>query len=194
MYQYYQFIKFVFEIDYDNKEIHVYDSSNNIDIQTIIEKSGNHYYHNVLNYQFNHFLSTTCQYYFLLEQKCIITNKNILHELLPLCNGYQRILSPLLVHHRKNNFSNFWGSLDSSGYYRRSVDYFDLIERDKVGVWNVPYISGTLLMDRSIVANFDLLSRVKYSDDKDMNFCYNCRRETIFMYMVNKHTYGYLTD
>lgn len=44
-------------------------------------------------------------------------------------------------------FSNFWGALDSNGYYARSEDYIELIDGKRVGVWNVPYVSGAMLIN-----------------------------------------------
>lgn len=193
--QYHQFIKSVLEIDYDNKEIHIYDKNRNINIQVATKEMNYHYYHNISNYQMDHFLETDCEYYFLLEQQCIIIKKDILHELIPKFSAYQRIISPLLVHQEKNTFSNFWGSINNSGYYQRSSDYFDLLERNKVGLWNVPHVSGAILMDRSVISNFNLVNKQrKYGNDNDMNLCYYCRRETVFLYMINMHQYGYLID
>ena len=36
------------------------------------------------------------------------------------------------------HISNFWGEVDeSSGFYKRSWDYMELVERNYKGYWNV---------------------------------------------------------
>lgn len=190
--RYCQFTQHVFKLDYENKEIYIYDKTSNDAISQITEKMGYHYRPNITTYQFNDFRNTDCQYYFLLEQQCILTKKDILHELVSLCHGYHRILTPMLVHQEKSSFSNFWIAIDSNDYYLRSDDYFDLVKYQKRGLWNVPYVCGALFMERSVVLDFNLLKEKRHGDDNDINLCHNCRRQTLFMYMVNNHHYGYL--
>lgn len=185
------FIDNILGIDYQNRQINIYDKSDNSEIKELMEKKGFIYHPNIVLYQFDDFKSSDCQYYFLVEQGYMITKKDILHELLPHCQGYHRIIAPLLAHKERKSFSNFWGALDNNGYYKRSDDYFDLIEYKKRGLWNVPYVAHVLLIDRNIIVNFNLLSIKKYGDDNDMNLCHNCRKETIFMYMANFNHYGY---
>lgn len=34
-------------------------------------------------------------------------------------------------------YTNFWGALAPSGYYARSEDYVAIVQRKRVGIWNV---------------------------------------------------------
>lgn len=190
--EYMMFFRSVCGIDYQNKIIYVYDVSNNEETKQIMETLNFHYFANINNYVYDDFFKESdCQYYFLLEQRCIITEKNILHELIPLCNGYHRIISPLLIHKENKLFTNYWGDIDNKGYYRRSDDYLSLINYDLRGLWNAPYVSGAILFHGSIIKNWNL-SKTSQFTDNDMNLCCNLRKDTLFMYMCNLSTYGYL--
>ena len=69
---------------------------------------------------------------------------------LNLLNFNKDIISPLL---RKSNttWTNFWGAIDETGFYKRSDDYIDIINNKKKGCWNVPYITGVFLIKRIIL-------------------------------------------
>lgn len=48
--------------------------------------------------------------------------------LLPL---YRKIIGPLVTRHGKL-WSNFWGALSLDGYYARSEDYIDIVQRKRM--------------------------------------------------------------
>ena len=134
------------------------------------------------------FLKTDCDYYFFIGHCFVLTNPNVLKELLQMNKD---VIVPLV---RKENevWSNFWGDITSSGYYKRSFDYFDLVKYEKTGCWNVPYVMGVYLIKREIIKdNPDIVSK---NDDMDidMRICRNLRDKNIFMYMCNVSKYGYM--
>lgn len=204
------FFKHVFNINWDNKIIYVYDKNHSQLISDIITNLGHSYVPNsslslkgkvileseipsITNYYFDHFLSSDADYYFLLEHNCVITNENILTDLVPLCTEYHRVISPLLKKNDGSCYTNYWGALDSNGFYSRSNDYLKLINYDPTGLWNCPYVSGAILFHRDIIANWNIIAPNKFGpDDIDMQLCYNLRRYTLFMYMCNLNEYGYL--
>lgn len=51
----------------------------------------------------------------------------------PLCLllSYRKIIGPLVTRHGKL-WSNFWGALSLDGYYARSEDYVDIVQRKRV--------------------------------------------------------------
>ena len=77
----------------------------------------------------------------------------------------------------------------------RSADYMDIVKGIRVGLWNVPYVSGAYLVHGRHVP---LLHRHNvYMDsvlDSDMAFCKFVRDQLIFMYVDNRVYYGHLTD
>jgi len=179
-------------IDYDNKDIYVYDRCENNDTQNLVEMLNFTYKGNVTTYIFSDFKESNCEYYFLLEQRCCIIKSDLLHELIPCIDKYHRIIAPLLIGIKNKTFSNFWGALDDNGYYARSDNYLELINYGRRGLWNVPYVSGAILIERSIITNFDIMRTNEYGDP-DMQLCCNFRKDTLFMYMVNFNNYGNLS-
>lgn len=185
------FINTVSTIDYSNKIIYIYDKNNN-NINKNINGLELHYYGNIKTYIFEHFQKSDSEYYFLLEQRCIISKRDVLHELLNYIDNYHRIISPLLHGNKNIYFTNFWGDLDDNGYYKRSEDYMELVDYQKRGLWNVPYVAGAILIHKDIINNWDIMAKNKFVDDIDMQLCYNLRRNTLFMYMINYNNYGYI--
>ncbi|MEM3062372.1 MAG: glycosyltransferase family 25 protein [Nitrososphaerota archaeon] len=139
------------------------------------------------------FLKTDCSYYFFVNHNCILTNPNILIELLSL---NKKIVSPL-IRRLGETWSNFWGDIREDGYYKRSFDYLDILNGHRIGCWNVPYITGVYLVKREVLES---QSNSKITDifvknshlDIDMRFCHNLREKDIFMYVTNISCYGYM--
>jgi hypothetical protein len=51
----------------------------------------------------------------------------------------------------ETTWSNVWGDISPEGFYARSADYIDIINRKKLGVWNLPYISDAILMSADVI-------------------------------------------
>lgn len=152
-------------------------------------------YHKILQteYNFEYFINDEkYDYYFLLEQNNIITKNIAIENLINMMDRNHRIISPML--REKNNdsmYSNFWGAIRNDGYYSRSIDYKNLLEREIQALWNVPYISGAIMFHRDIITNWNLSKKNKFTD-RDMNLCENIRKYGLFMYMSNLLDIGYL--
>lgn len=183
-------------IKYNNKIVYIYDKFSQKDcLPQYIYKS------NIQSYVFSDFKNVECEYYLILEQKCIITNPNMLREIIPFCRDYHRIISPMLLGNPEKYYTNFWGSINDNGYYQRSNNYFALVDRDLIGLWNVPYVTGVILLHKSIISEWNLLDLQKKNEydisvfdsnlDDDMNLCSFFRKNTLFMYMINISEYGY---
>uniref|UniRef100_A0A663LML6 Procollagen-lysine,2-oxoglutarate 5-dioxygenase 1 n=1 Tax=Athene cunicularia TaxID=194338 RepID=A0A663LML6_ATHCN len=114
------------------------------------------------------------------------------------------VIAPLVSRHEKL-WSNFWGALSPDGYYARSEDYVDIVQRRRVGLWNVPYISSVYMVKakalRSELDQGDLFHSGKL--DADMAFCHNVRNQVsrergwqgrpgVFMYLTNRHQFGHI--
>lgn len=132
----------------------------------------------------NLFLSSDAEYFFFLEEDFVIKNPDCIQILLSYSKSF---VSPML---RKENstWSNFWGEIDSNGYYKRSFDYVDILERKKKGLWNVPYVVGCYLIQRKLLENnlfIDIIHK-----DIDMQFCLEFRRINQSMYLSNLDDFG----
>ncbi|EGW01863.1 Procollagen-lysine,2-oxoglutarate 5-dioxygenase 3 [Cricetulus griseus] len=91
-------------------------------------------------------------------------------------------------------WSNFWGALSPDEYYARSEDYVELVQRKRVGVWNVPYISQAYVI-RGETLRTELPQKEVFSGsdtDPDMAFCKSLRDKGIFLHLSNQHEFGRL--
>uniref|UniRef100_A0A3Q4AT74 procollagen-lysine 5-dioxygenase n=1 Tax=Mola mola TaxID=94237 RepID=A0A3Q4AT74_MOLML len=121
----------------------------------------------------------TCDYYFSLDSDVMLINKHTLK---------------LLIEQNSKLWSNFWGALSLDGYYARSEDYVDIVQRKRVGVWNIPFMAHVYLVKGSTLRN-ELKGRncfVLEKLDPDMAFCRNAREMGVFMYITNRHDFGRL--
>ena len=117
---------------------------------------------------------------FSLLKKCIDANKNV-------TSGLQKSKKTLL--------SNFWGDISNSGWYKRSNDYIDIVNQNKINLWNVPYICGNVLINTNILKKYDILKVINYdTTNVDMVLCENLRLNNEGLYLLNNKCYGYICD
>ncbi|KAM6414638.1 procollagen-lysine,2-oxoglutarate 5-dioxygenase 2 isoform 2-T2 [Rhynochetos jubatus] len=153
----------------------------------------------------------TCEYYFSVDADVVLTNPKTLRILI---EQNRKIIAPLVTRHGKL-WSNFWGALSPDGYYARSEDYVDIVQGNRVGVWNIPYMANIYLIKgqtlRSEMKEKNYFMRDKL--DPDMALCRNAREMTlqrekdspssetfhmlrppkgVFMYITNRHEFGRL--
>lgn len=134
-------------------------------------------------------VSKKCDYLFNVDGVAHLDNANTLKNLIQLNRS---IIAPLLVRPYKA-WSNFWGALTTDGYYARSFDYMDIVNNDRRGVWNVPYITGAYLINGSLITS----TPPSYENgtlDLDMAFCQNYRDQLVFLYVTNLEDYGHLVN
>uniref|UniRef100_A0A665UCK3 procollagen-lysine 5-dioxygenase n=1 Tax=Echeneis naucrates TaxID=173247 RepID=A0A665UCK3_ECHNA len=132
----------------------------------------------------------SCDYYFSMDSDVMLTNRQTLKLLI---EQNRKIIGPLVTRHGKL-WSNFWGALSLDGYYARSEDYVDIVQRKRMGVWNIPYMAHVYLVKGSVLRN-EMKERnyfVLEKLDPDMAFCRNARELGVFMYLTNRHDFGRL--
>ncbi|MCI4381112.1 hypothetical protein PGIGA_G00248030 [Pangasianodon gigas] len=131
---------------------------------------------------------TDCEYFFSLDADVVLRNDDILKILIELNKPF---ITPMMSKPGRL-WSNFWGALSADGYYARSEDYVDIVQRRRVGIWNVPYVSQVYLVRADILRNElkapDLFQSATL--DPDMAFCSRVRDQGVFMFVTNMHTYG----
>ena len=82
-----------------------------------------------------------------------------------------------------------------SGYYARSPDYMAIVQAERVGVWNVPFIYGAYLIKGDLITHKDEEKRPNFIHkllDADMSFCANLREADVFFYVTNRANFGHL--
>lgn len=74
-------------------------------------------------------------------------------------------------------YSNFWGALSLTGFYSRSNDYINIVERNFIGIWNVPFINSIILISLNKLQQKNFLTAFSYDIklDADMSFALFCR-------------------
>ncbi|XP_075695461.1 procollagen-lysine,2-oxoglutarate 5-dioxygenase 1 [Rhinoderma darwinii] len=131
-----------------------------------------------------------CEYYFSIDVQVVLKNTSVLRTLI---EQNKSIISPM-VSRIQDLWSNFWGALSSDGFYARSEDYIDIVQRQRIGIWNVPYITNVYLVKgivlRNTLSQYDLFH--SGSLDPDMAFCDNVRRKGVFMFVSNRQSFGHI--
>ncbi|XP_021519759.1 multifunctional procollagen lysine hydroxylase and glycosyltransferase LH3 isoform X1 [Meriones unguiculatus] len=134
--------------------------------------------------------SPECEFYFSLDADAVLTNPGTLRILI---EQNRKVIAPMLSRHGKL-WSNFWGALSPDEYYARSEDYVELVQRKRVGLWNVPYIAQAYLIRgdtlRTELAHKDVFSGG--DTDPDMAFCKSLRDRGVFLHLSNQHEFGRL--
>ncbi|KAB1283639.1 Procollagen-lysine; 2-oxoglutarate 5-dioxygenase 2 [Camelus dromedarius] len=152
-----------------------------------------------------------CDYYFNVDADVVLTNPRTLKILI---EQNRKIIAPLVTRHGKL-WSNFWGALSPDGYYARSEDYVDIVQGNRVGIWNVPYMANVYLIKGKTLRS-EMNERNYFVRDKldpDMALCRNAREmvghtvmaclnvfvrwlalpvDGVFMYISNRHEFGRL--
>ncbi|XP_062904877.1 multifunctional procollagen lysine hydroxylase and glycosyltransferase LH3-like [Mobula hypostoma] len=131
-----------------------------------------------------------CDYYLNLDSDVALTNPETLRILI---EHNRNVIAPMVSRHGKL-WSNFWGAINTEGYYSRSEDYIDIVQLKRVGIWNVPYVSQVYLIKgeilRTQLRHKNVFTRQEM--DPDMIFCKNIREKGIFMYVTNMDDFGHL--
>ncbi|XP_034233658.1 procollagen-lysine,2-oxoglutarate 5-dioxygenase isoform X2 [Thrips palmi] len=132
-----------------------------------------------------------CDAYLNIDSEAHLDNTKALRLLLETNRG---VVAPMLTRPFKA-WSNFWGALSTDGFYARSTDYMEIVNNERRGLWNVPYISSCYLVNATLLA--DREARASYhhdSLDPDMAYCHNLREKGNFMFVSNLHDFGHLVN
>lgn len=129
-------------------------------------------------------------YYFMGSTNHFITDENLIEKLILTKKD---IVAPM-IKSKTSLFSNFWGEVAHDGFYKRSCDYVSIVQSEKKGIWNVPYVNGSILISKLRMKN--VLTELKANqigrEDFDMYFCRVLRKKYIFLHVTNKEEYGYM--
>uniref|UniRef100_A0A3Q3W7M8 procollagen-lysine 5-dioxygenase n=1 Tax=Mola mola TaxID=94237 RepID=A0A3Q3W7M8_MOLML len=175
-----EFFQRILTLDYPKDKLKLFVHNNVVYHEKHIQKFWKENRNVFKSFKFVSCLSeATCDYYFSLDSDVMLINKHTLK---------------LLIEQNSKLWSNFWGALSLDGYYARSEDYVDIVQRKRVGVWNIPFMAHVYLVKGSTLRN-ELKGRncfVLEKLDPDMAFCRNAREMGVFMYITNRHDFGRL--
>lgn len=139
------------------------------------------------------FLASDAEYFFFITQNSVITNPETLRHM--LCLDKSIVVPMMILRAAGSKFASFWGAVDfnKNGYYLRSPDYFDIVNGEQRGCWNVPYVMGTYLIKREVLQQLpNLLTQSKR--DLDLRISESFRAADRRMYVTNMESFGYLVD
>lgn len=130
------------------------------------------------------------EYIWLINADYVIQSTSTLKDLLKT----NKDIASALLTKPGSVFTNFWGAISDSGWYARSEDYLSIVNREKTGAFEVPYVTGNILM-RSEVFNRNPNLTQEFKDwDLDMNICFNLRNNNESMFIVNFENYGFIDE
>jgi len=205
-----EFFTKIGQLDYDKDKItlfiHNYEEYHEDDVETFLEefkskyraveiihaKEGVKEWH-ARNKGITKCRQLKCDYYFSVDSDAFIDNTLTLKLLI---EQNRDVIAPFLIRPYKA-WSNFWGALTSEGYYARSPDYMAIVQAERVGVWNVPFIYGAYLIKGDLITHKDEEKRPNFIHkllDADMSFCANLREADVFFYVTNRANFGHLVD
>ncbi|XP_047484397.1 procollagen-lysine,2-oxoglutarate 5-dioxygenase 2-like isoform X1 [Penaeus chinensis] len=135
-------------------------------------------------------LESESQYYFSVDSEAHIDNP---YTIKLLIEQNRDVVAPMLIRPYKA-WSNFWGAITSDGFYARSMDYMEIVQGHRRGLWNVPYITSCYLVRRHLLEGDKRPAYIKNLLDPDMAFCENLREKGVFMYVSNRVDFGHLVN
>ncbi len=135
-------------------------------------------------------LELDCDFYLTVSDDFQIIDQDLIQHLQE--TGYQITCPKMNV--LGKYWSNFWGQIDENGFYRRSDDYLKIVNREKVGTFFVPYVSGIYLVQKEVFPELICSYTEGYEPDKgyEMCFCENMRERAVGMFVDNRYEYGFM--
>ncbi|XP_033115227.1 procollagen-lysine,2-oxoglutarate 5-dioxygenase 1-like [Anneissia japonica] len=113
----------------------------------------------------------SCDYYLSIDSPSQIHNPRLIKILI---EQNRTVLAPMFTKYGRL-WSNFWGALNEDNYYARSEDYVSIVRRQRLGVFNVPYISSVYIIHGHLLRGSNAPSFIEGDKDSDMNLCANMR-------------------
>ncbi|XP_050361429.1 procollagen-lysine,2-oxoglutarate 5-dioxygenase isoform X1 [Nymphalis io] len=203
-----EFLQQIDEIDYPKDKIHLFMHNNveyhEAEVDRYFQAHSNQYFTakriTPSDYQSeaeardiakNRCANTACDYLFSIDSVARVGPSTLRYL---LSTGYD-IVAPMLVRPGQA-WSNFWGAINSQGYYARSSDYMEIINGNRIGIWNVPFITNCYLMKILIFRDKSdkEVSHIMDGIDPDMAFCASLRKQGYMMYVSNEKELGHLVN
>ena len=129
-------------------------------------------------------------YIFYISTNVNIKNNKTLQILL---DENKNFISPM-IRSQESLWSNFWGDVNSKGYYKRSSDYIDIINRTKKGLHKVPYIYYCFLLKGEFFCSENVSTQHYGTTNFDMELSHNLRNHKsgeTQPYVLNAYEFGH---
>lgn len=129
-----------------------------------------------------------CDFYFVVDCDNFITP----NTLKTLVAKDKPMIAPMLISfpEKGDSYSNFFCDIDPNGYYKQAQEYFSILNKRKIGTFEVPVIHCTYLIRN------DALPYLTYVDGTvDFEFvilCREARKNKIPQFICNEENFGTL--
>lgn len=134
-------------------------------------------------------------YVFFVDADNLLENDQVLTTLM----RYRKtVVAPMLI--SLGRYSNWWGDMTENLYYLRSADYMEILNRQKVGLFQVPMVHSTFLVDLrrsesrfvSYRINVESYKTQPIPFDDIIVFAYNARANGVKFWLSNEQDFGKL--
>lgn len=132
-------------------------------------------------------------YLLFLDCDAFIVNNNTLKLLI---KEQKTIIAPVME--TLGAYSNYWCGMTEQGYYKRTDEYLPILEREKIGCFEVPMVHSVVLIDlhkkKSQHLTFDPKKIPDYNGPTDdiIIFAHSAKISGIKMFVLNKEEFGYM--
>ncbi|CAI5441459.1 unnamed protein product [Caenorhabditis angaria] len=127
-----------------------------------------------------------------IDADAYLTNNRIIKDLVEYSKNYDIGFVAPMIGQPGKLFTNFWGALASNGYYARSEDYMAIVKRNRIGNWNVPFITTISLINKEKLNQMSNVYSYNKQLDADMSMCNWARDNGHFLYVNNEKEHGFL--
>ena len=130
-------------------------------------------------------------YLLLMDSDVALVNEETLSHLV---DSEKSLIAPML--YSLGTYSNYWAGMNEKGYYLRTNDYMPILDRTKLGIFQVPMIHSCILIDMRISASHQLTFNATHLNncpyDDIIAFALSAKSQNLSMYITNQEIWGYL--
>lgn len=131
-------------------------------------------------------------YILYIDADNILMNPYSLHHLM---DADEIVVAPML--RSISLFSNFWGGMTETGYYKRTEEYMQIENNEKNGTFPVPMVHSTFLIDLRKTKSREIQflpvrDEYKFAFNDIIIFAMHCQFVGIPLHIDNTVLYGYL--
>ncbi|OQR67274.1 glycosyltransferase 25 family member-like [Tropilaelaps mercedesae] len=135
-------------------------------------------------------------YVWFLDTDAFITNRDVLQDLMA---ENRTVIAPLLQ--SMSLYSNFWGEMDKKGYYLRSKNYMEIVERELIGTHPAALVHSAVLINLENAESAKLTFRrevVGPSESRSLPiddiivFARSAQKASIGQFVTNKKLHGWM--
>merc|ERR1719347_2381893 len=134
---------------------------------------------------------TKCDFLFIIDSDVHLDNSYTLRLLM---EQKREVVAPMMIR-PYTAWSNFWGYLSSDGFYARSFDYMEIVNSNRRGLWNVPFVSSCYLISGQLIRNPKTRPSFRHEElDPDMALAASIRSKDKFIFVSNRLDFGHLVN